>query len=450
MPTNINVASVRAWADIDGTNLSVTDYRVERSAQESAGTATITGIVDDVSEIELRDTVRVYIEYETDDVRYEARLFTGDLEEATQNEENKVEITAYDMLRYLHDYRVKINPEEPRYASDVAADLLRNAGITVSRDPNETVATPNTAYVAPRSAFPKEDNRANRQYGSGKNGEQLTKVLSKIASKLGGYMWVDKNNVFRIEPYPTHKFHRAQYVLKMGAGDQNETRERTVVKGGNASDSGFVFDQIYGEQMPTSTANNPNVISSLDSSDESTSSRTRTITDQNVSTQIEADRYAATEQTKTEVSREAGELTITGNPLVRVFDRIYVPNFGETTSETDRLDPDRFTITGSDTIFDPEPDAIEERSLFGQDVAAGTYTITAVRHEINNNNGYRTILSLSPDARASASGVSGASDAIGNLLAQDITESELDVGPLEPFDVSANDPDNIGNITDSD
>lgn len=407
--TDIYSQAVEARAYIENTSMRVTHAEVKRAANGQIGFAKVKGIVANTDTIKPDKQVRVEINGEN--------MFTGRLESATQDDAGIVTIEAYDMLMQLQDKYVILDPDQPRYIRPVIKDLLTEAGVDVygsysradagdaylAGEPRETAGGVATGEELddivsdnPDRKFPGGDTLGRREYGSGKQGEMLTLVLQDLVTKLGGIMWVDRHNILRIEPYPMHGKYGVNFIIEKNSGDKKVENERVIVKGGSpVSELGPAAYRMYSQVSNSSRA------AVGDSKDDG---KTRTIEDQNIITQKEANKVATSSMFTSAFFTNNGGVKTVGSPRYELFDEVRVPGLSEDSA--------------GGTVNPELRDALTSEE----------FAIQGVTHLVTSKDGYTTKLDLAPNPNSVANGINSLSDAISAELKDRIEESETDKG----------------------
>lgn len=357
--TNVFTNSIRARAEINGVRIRPTSIEVEQTVgTSSAGTATVVGLMKDPSFLKLDQKIEVYVRVSVPDGdEVENKIFTGTVKKATQDKEGKITIEAYDVRQFMNNTKVKYSLNKPQSARVVLDDVLSDAGIE-----NYTIA----------NNVPGGTTVGKNEYGSGRGGTLVSKVVGDLATKLGSRVWVDKDNILNIKPYPNHKEFTARYIKNISAGDESINSNKTLVRS-KGSDGSAAETYIYNRIKNTSTAKRETDSSSSESDEE----REFTIDDNNIITQDEADRVAASQQIDQEVARDLGEITIVSDPRPDLFDVVNLP---------DLRTGDRYQIT-NETVTD---------EMMSQFLLNG-YIISGISHKIDSTEGYTITLDLGPN-----------------------------------------------------
>lgn len=387
--TDINLVDVEVSATVEDVDLAVTHVEVIREVGQ-AGHAKIKGIVDDKDELTLGQSVEATVNDE--------RLFVGDLTSATQNEEGIVTIEAYDKMLALKNKLVTVNTTIPRYASDVATDLLVDAGFLVSRQPEFLdTFTEGTALVAPKDDYPTGDSQNPRLYGSGRAGEPLDSVLRDLSKKLGAQFWVDRRNVIRIEPYPPHDKFDVAHVLSLEEGSDTLDKKEVIVKGGSAvTDQGLGAHNLYRDLSITGRS------TIGETGDNKVEEGTFVVKDKNATTQNEANMMAVSGALDVGKRTQAGEIEVSGNVDIELYDEVTVDQLEVTIPE------DPLGLAYNPELWD------------------NTYTVRGVTHLVNSQDGFRTTMKLSPSLSEITENLGGPAAGLRDVLTQTIDESRRD------------------------
>jgi len=377
--TDTLVEDVTASATISDTEMRVTYIEVTRSIGVGANQATVKGIVDDVGSIELDDTVDVQVEGE--------RVFLGLLKEAKQNEEGIVEITAYDQLVGILNKQVRLNVIASRRVYTVLIDLLRESGYTVGNDLDTVIDND----VDDRVYMPEERDMItpgallSDGFGSGNRGEPLSRALRQLADVMHAVVWVDRNNVLRIQPYPEHNRYEANYIIQVDGGSDASGTQQIIVEGGTPTGSlGAGASSIYSETNHRSVAERENEDGEI-----------RTLQDQNVITQEGTDSLASMSAYRQGRQRTPGTITIVGNTSVDLFDVVEVPQNEETSP-----------------------------------LAYGEYSVKQVQHVVGPQDGFKTTLTLSLTPEQQLENVEGkVEDTVAQFL-DTVSAAEVIAGAL--------------------
>jgi hypothetical protein len=396
---------------------SPTYVEVNRETGPAAGEAIIKGYTSVPDSIFLDADVQLLINDET--------VFVGEVKKAAQTETGLVKIWVYDALVNLHNKRVRLHTEEPQYATDVAMDLLSDAGYTTANDldifenfgnidiPFIDTTQPIEAYVAPKNEWPGGDTLATRGYGTPSRGARLFFVLNDLAKKLGGFIWLDRLNRIRIEPYPYHRPYELAYIKEIDTGEQENEIQDVFIKGGTpVTESGQQAAALYVENRITSRStqeeDGTDLPADISLDDPSTARRNiRTIQDDNITTQIEADSRANSEMVENITNVTKGEITVVGSFNYELYDTLTMP---EIEYEYEGTSPGTFENV----------------------LSQGPFTITSISHVIDTEEGFTTTLTLTDKLGNAIGEVSGPAGLISDELVERINESEANDGPTEP------------------
>lgn len=395
---DIFTADVRATVDIEGTELSPTHVETSLITGPTAGTAKIEGYSDDPSSLELDQIVKVYMGTNDETGRtVQNKVFDGQVKKVTQNEEGLLTIEAYNELVNLHGKSVRYTNEEPLPAYEVLTDVLSDAGYipATSYSFASSGGDFKAAHIVPPGDIPGDVTVGKQAYGSGLRGEPLTNVLADLATKLGCVMWVDTNNVIRILPYPEHRSYEVKYIIELNGGDNAVNHNKVLVQGSTPSgDIGPAASNIYSQKRTQSDAQSG-------SGDE----KEFRYQDNNIITQEEANRVAASNQFSRQMAKNAGEVTVVGNPEPRLFDVVSIPALRQQESYDTTAD-DQQTEQFDDTV----------------------YGVTGITHVVDSENGYETTLELGPEPGESAASINGVAGALANELTDRIESNRQDPG----------------------
>lgn len=360
-----DIRAVEVGVDVSvADDFYTTSLEINRG-RNTAGYAKIKGLMSYPGRLSFNQTIEV----EISSLENTSTSFVGNLKRATINREGELTIEAYDIYYELYNKQVKLNTEEPRFASEVAEDLLEEVGFNVYRNTDPDELGNGDAYIAPKEFYPGGDVRENRTYGSAKQGQPLQEVLRDLSSKLVAQLWVDKNNVLRIEPYPKHSVYRLPYVTDLEAGEDTVNKKRTVVKGGGATgDLGQAGFSFYSKIAPSAR-----IDFSRDEPDKTLSEENvQTIEDSNVSTKRGVEKLALGSQFNTVLARNSGSVKTVGNPGVEMFDRLLVPFVSQ-------------EITSN-----------AQRNII-QELEDQTYVVRSITHMIDTEEGFTTEVGLGPE-----------------------------------------------------
>jgi len=364
----ITTQAINAFATFGIKNVPVTYIQVERVAGRTTGFATIKCIVEDVSDITPGTNVSLYVESETEDDAGETtdfskkQIFRGTVYRASQDEEGLIKVEAYDIRDRLRSSSVKLEVETPRYAHAVTKDLLEDEFGLVA--PSLDAAKPLIPYIAPKEDFPNNPQRPWR-FGGAKRGQPLEEVLMELVKSLGGYMMVDKQGRLRITPYPkNHRDWDIPLITEIDAGENTRNADQVIFEGsGTASELGQGASYVNSQTNVTS-------ISSIQGGEDEGPAPTKTLADDNVTTQSEADNRAFKESVDQEQNRDLGTVTIIGNSEMELYDQVVVP----------QLEYDIASIGGK------VPNFVQE----------GKYRVSGLTHTINQQDGFVTKIQLTP------------------------------------------------------
>jgi len=401
--TDIYTHRIFARVDVDGVSLAVTEAEIELTRGVTANYAEIVGWTDSPGEIELDAPVTVTIN--------DIDIFSGVLRRATQDEDGKVTLECYDLMVQLHNLEVKYNSSEPQGATTVANKLLTSAGITLAPRPSDFDS--GGAYIAAKSTFPRGDAAANRQYGSAKNGERLSRVLQDLARKLGGYLWTDESGMIRLEPYPTHDVYESPRPIKeIEAGEETTEKNRVIVHGGTpVGDLGKASQYVYQETSISSEITQDD--------DETIAPGTLTVDDLNTSTQQEAENVAvATNLENTQVG-EAATVTFVGMTAG--------PNPSAEIQPFDYIQMDDLRLNN---------DVLLRGVSFYETVFGNRYEVDSVVHTLDASNGYEVEVSLTPASSTALAGMTGPSASAASTFLDKLRDS----GESAPMELAAYDP----------
>lgn len=387
--SDVFVRNVKSHVEVEGVDMRVTDVEVNRSFGTSANLAKIKGLIDDVDTIELDQEVEVYVNGN--------KLFTGNIKHATENDEGIVTIKAYDILIEFQNKYVNLNLEEPRSVYTVLLDLITDAGfIGEVRESNPLVESfqeiTGQEVIPQASVAPKEEFICvvpiKNGYGSGRRAVKLADAVKDLVKRLHGVVYVDTDNVLRIEPYPYSRLYEAKYVLQLDGGDSETSTSRVIVEGGSpVGEQGLASASVYSQVSPSSMMDI--------GGDEK---KSRTITDQNVITQQAANGMASREAYEDGLRTDIGSVTITGWGDIKPFDEIIIPN------------------------------------LDGQyNLAGGRWTVKSITHTVNTKDGFKTKLTLSPTADDILSESSGAGAQLGQSYTALVDGRMEEYGVIDPI-----------------
>lgn len=376
--SGITAVSIDASVSIEDVELKPTYIEVKRRLQQTPAHAKVKGYTQDIGDIALDQKVTVNINGE--------RIFTGILKEAKLNQKKEVIIHAYDSMIDLFNTQVRMNTESPRFANEVARDLFEKAGFDVAdRSANPNEISEGEVYVAPGRKFPKGDTRADRQYGSGKNGERMMNVLRDLTDKLGGVFWVDQRNRIRIEPFPENILWDLQNIMEMNTGKNTEDKKTVIVKGGSpGSELGAAGTYMYDQSAITSKAG----LRQPPGEEEDTEieeGKIEVVRDKTISSQKEANKTAVTKGMKRKLDAEAGTIKVSGDPAFELLDIVKVPQL-------------EFDFPGT---FSTQGKNIDSTLLDNK------YTIGEIEHVVDKQKGYTTMLTLGLNAETALNGMKG-------------------------------------------
>lgn len=398
---------------ITGTEFHTTRIEVDRSIGPGAGIATIEGFAEDPQSIEIDDYVNVKVGVGTNASRSAPqaqeetvnRIFYGQVKKAEQNEEGKVTIEVYDGRVNLHGKYVKYTNEEPIEAKDVLYDVLQDAGYSPLGRANFSPSV-KEVRVPDKSEIPGDVTVGKHAYGSGRRGEPLIRVLSDLATKLGCRLWADSSNTLHIEPYPDHRRYELKYITQLGSGDDSVDQTKTLVQGGSpASDIGPAAAYMYDQSRIQS-----------DSDTDSEEEREFQYSDDNVITQEEANRVAASHQYDRLIAQDLGEVEVVGNPAPRLFDVVEVTQLQSS------------TYSSSGEVFTPPTLSGSISPEYTPTPQANAFAVTGIKHVVDATDGFLTTLELGPNPAAQAQALGGLSGAIADELVDKIEASERDPG----------------------
>lgn len=399
---DIVVQEVNASVVIDGSVESVTYAEVNRSVGIEAGHAKVKAVIEDTSSLSVGDTVVVRVN--------ENVLFRGELQKAVEDGEGLIVIDAYDERLKLHNSSVVLNIEEPQSVFFILLNLLNDAGYTVGDTPNDVLGEPDPVILTPKSSFPGGDSTITNGYGSGSSGEKFSQVVNDLVGKLNGVIWVDTDNILRIEPYPEHNSYIARYILEKNSGNDTTDIERVIVSGGGATGTdGLAASHVYNQVSPRSELTNDDK--------ESGGGEKITIDDQNIVTQNTANAVATSEYYRNGRSITAGDVKMVGNVDVDVFDSIKVPSIQREPTVTSEFFR-KTTLTGTrafekaDAIFD------------------NTYSVKSVTHTIDATEGFTTLVEFSLEPGDFMGATSGVAGALRDEFLDGIEENKQDRGIL--------------------
>jgi len=316
---------VTAWATVGGTaNFQLKSIETTRRTGREIGQAILKGIPEEPGDVYPAPgaDAEVYIATESstepwsDDLNTSRRVFYGEVMSAKQNKEGVITFEVAGMADVFHRKTVKLEVENPTYTHAVLKDLLEDefGSVATSLDG----ATPYIPYLAPASEFVGNYQRPWR-FGNAERGLPLIDALEDLLNSLGGVRWVDRDGVIRFEPYPEHRVWRTPLVTKINSGESTRNKSRVIFEAsGNASELGQGASYVHSQVSHTSA-------SSIQGGEEEPEAPELTLTDDNISSQEEADQQAFNAAVQEDQKRDLGEVTIIGNADIDLYDHVIVP-----------------------------------------------------------------------------------------------------------------------------
>lgn len=334
---------VHAEITIGDNTFSPTSLTMNLTGNRAANHLKAKGFMDVPQALELDQDVVLFINH--------MRVFEGNLKEATETEKGVITIQAYDVLVDTYMKRVVLQTEQLRRGTEVARDLLQEAGI-----PHDIAHSSEFLFDVPKGKY---------RYGSGRAGEPLGNVLHSIADRIGGVIYVDKQNVLHLVPSVEHDRWVPKYIIKSSAGMSESKKTKVLVNSeSSVTESGqaaaWMISQFSSQGQAEFTDDKDMKKENL-----------KTLNEPNIVTQNEANTRAVSELFGEAMNETAGSITIVGDPRVRPWDNITMPFI---------------------------PDSIISRELF---------TIGSVTHTIDMGSGYTTKIDLQPDTIRSLELING-------------------------------------------
>lgn len=381
---------VSADVTIAGADLTPTSVETSTTATTQANTATITGYMDDPTQLSRDQSITIEVNNEV--------IFIGNLKHAVQRGDGELSIDAYGTFADIHTKVVGLEMQAPLFINTIARNLLRDAfgpDSVIDRFGDPDTATPGSIYVAGGSLFPNGDTLTQKMIGPQSESNSLTDVLKDLADSIAGIVWVDRRNVLRFEPAPKHQSWIANNIIEAEVGDETNEEDnvaKVIVNtasgavGGNAAES-----YIYSTFASNAEAEHDDLIAGL--TIQELFSRTHTINDNNIITQEEANNVAGSVAMSSRMASNSGTLTFVGTTDLDPWDVISVPQFDEIP------------------------------------LVEGTYTVRSVRHVIDSTNGWTTEAELGPEIDEIAANISQSGDAA-SAIADIFTSNRSDGGQI--------------------
>ena len=326
---------VSSWVEIDADNFTlnfhVTEIEVTRTAQKDTGKATIKGVInnpdlDDYSD-QLSATqeqqISVHTATETSETPWDANLtseqviFIGDIINLKQNKDGVFIFEAFDVSRVLKNKRIQLASESNNTAIDVITDILSNELSRFDSVANSyEEASLTTPYVETVDIQPSPWN-----FGTDEKGVPLIDAMYDLIKSYGGVLWVDRKGILRIEKASPERWKNIEvpFITDISAGEDNRNADRVIFEGtGTSSELGQAGAYVHSQTSYSSASGIGNIFSGNDLPE-------KNLSDENVTTQEEADQRSFNEAVSTEQNRDMGEITVIGNGSIELFDRVTVP-----------------------------------------------------------------------------------------------------------------------------
>lgn len=369
----MTVQEVETTITIGDQDVTPMDVETEIKSSSVSNVATITGYVDEPTEISRDDELNVVVNGD--------HLFTGPIKRATQAFDGSVTVEAYDTFYDIHDAVVVEQTEENRYVNEIARDLLaefsqreygENRLVGRNADPDDV--EPGSMYVAPASEFPGGDVPTNKSWGAGRRGEALTDVLQELADTLAGVLWTDRRNVLRIEPYPPYDVYTGKYIKDTSSGKSSSSIDnvkRVIVE----SPSGGV-----GESPAVAYIERKFSVNAVVENQDIPDGQTIAIRQPNSATQTESEKRALSEFLNIGIDTDSGTVTFVGTADPDPWDEIRIP------------DHPRVSLP------------------------VGRYGVSSVKHVVNTSEGWTVDVSLTDTLQSPLEKASWAATMDGELL----------------------------------
>jgi hypothetical protein len=367
--SDIFTQDVTAWAVVGGTeNFQLKSLETTRRTGREIGQAVLKGIPEKEGDVYPAPgaDAEVFISTESstepwnEDLNTERRVFYGEVMSAKQNREGVITFEVAGMADALHRQRVKLEVENATYTHSVLKNILEDQFGTVHSDLSS--ATPYQPYLANPNEFTANYQRPWR-FGNTERGLPIIDALEQLLESLGGIMWVDRNGILRFEPYPDHRVWRTPLVTNIKSGESTRNKSRVIFESsGTASELGQGASYIHSQTSYNS-------VSEIKGKEDEPDAPDLTLSDDNVSSQEEADQYAFNAAVSEDQKRDLGKVTIIGNAEIELYDHIIIPEVEYTGDE------------GLD---------------INNEYQAGRYKVDGVIQKASANDGFLTTIELSP------------------------------------------------------
>lgn len=369
MTHGIFTQDVTAWATVGGTaNFQVTSIETTRRTGREIGQAVLKGIPEEPGDIypEPGATAEAYIATESstepwsDDLNTSRRVFYGEVMSAKQNKEGVITFEVAGMKDVFHRKTVKLEVENPQHTHFVLKNLLEDEFGTVHNDLNS--ATPYQPYLADADEFFGNYQRP-WSFGDAERGKPLIDALEDLLNSLGGIMWVDRDGVIRFEPYLDDRVWSTPLVTEINSGESTRNKSRVIFEAsGSASELGQGASYVHSQVSHNS-------IAEILGGENEPEAPELTLTDDNISSQEEADQQAFNAAVAEDQKRDLGEVTIIGNADIDLYDHIVIPEV---------------EYTGDDGL------------AIRNNYQSGRYKVDGIIHKVDASNGFLTTIELSP------------------------------------------------------
>lgn len=382
---SVAVQSLSASAQVGDFNLRLKDAKIERGTGFTIGKVTVKGIVvdGDPNSLSAGDQVTVNVVGESvenpflDTTDSSARVFTGELYSAKQDEEGVLKVEAFDAFNELQKKSVQLNTSTQRTPRSVIDDLLGELFDSTTSDLSN--ASPSTPYVSNEN-YSGSNSPSQWTFGNAEQGEPLIGVLMELLDTLGGKIWCDTNGIIRVENSPPTTEWETPLATEIEAGEEAAETNRVIVNSSGIDSelgqgSAYVSTQIS-HQSSTGIGSQFGILGPEETD--------KKINAQNVTDFDEADQQSLNAAAREDQRRDLGKITFIGNAEIDLYDHMYIP-------EIDYID---------NNVNDLRDDPLYSEVF---------YKVDEIEHKINGTDGFLTTVKISPDPKETYENVKGVS-----------------------------------------